>query len=213
MNEKLEFLSRQHVDFKTIEGMKQLIQAVTWRAKIEEIGILGKEYAIYVRKKKIPEVRRLAKDFGISGIKYHVWELGWKECWFKRFRYFENQIQGVKINQWCACDHGFVFPNRIIHIDPASKDGDYLAKATFEKKIDGSIELVDLELEKPKPTPKFTSIGEGKSVSGEPFYFINDLDNELEVDQTIILNGKALKVKTMVRMNGKPLTRITIKHI
>ena len=73
-SEKIEFLSRQHVDFKTIEGMKQLIQAVTWRAKIET---WLNQVTIYVRKKKIPEIRRLAKEFGIATVLYDVKEIKW----------------------------------------------------------------------------------------------------------------------------------------
>jgi len=78
MNEKLEFLSRQHVDFKTIEGMKQLIQAVTWRVKIE---ISSGKSVIHVRKKKIPDARVLVDEFGIAGTEYDVKEIGWFECW------------------------------------------------------------------------------------------------------------------------------------
>ena len=145
MNEKLEFLSRQHIDFKTLEGMKQLIQAVTWRVKIEE-GI--NQATIYVRKKKIPDVRRLAKELGIAGFKYEVKEIGWFECWFKRFQVvdmkpkvyhassFKMTVKGLSVISW-----GY---------DPASKDGDYSAEAKFEKKQDGSMKLVDMELEKPQ---------------------------------------------------------------
>ena len=85
---KLEFLSRQHIDFKTVEGMKQLLQAVTWRAKVEESLV---KVIIYVRKKRIPDVRRLAKEFGIDGVKYEVKEIRWFECWFKRFQVVEKK--------------------------------------------------------------------------------------------------------------------------
>lgn len=154
-SEKTEFLSRQHVDFKTIEGMKQLLQAVTWRVKIEQISPLACN--IYVRKKMIPEVRRMVKEFGISGIHYEAKEIGWFECWFKRFQiskldsqtkigecvFFDN-VSGVFFDpakpkkQWCV-------------FDLAGKDSlDYSAKATFERKKDGSIKLIDMELEKPE---------------------------------------------------------------
>lgn len=86
-SERIEFLSRQHIDFKTPEGMKKLLQAVTWRVKIEKIE---KTILIHVRKKKIPEVRRLAKEFGVPSLKYEVHEIKWNECWFKRFQYFDH---------------------------------------------------------------------------------------------------------------------------
>lgn len=139
-SERTEFLSRQHVDFKTTEGIKQLLQTVTWRVKIEIVNF--NHMNIYVRKKKIPVVRRLAKEFGLVTIHYKVKEIGWFECWFKRFQYFENQIQGVKMNQWCALDHGFTFPNKIFNVD---KNGDM-----FERIPGGKPELVDMKIIKPE---------------------------------------------------------------
>lgn len=95
-SERLEFLSRQHTDFKTLGGMKAILQAVTWRVKIEEINPM--KCNIYVRKKRIPDVRRLAKEFGIAGFKYDVKEIGWLECWFKRFQATEKGYITTKGN-------------------------------------------------------------------------------------------------------------------
>lgn len=217
-SEKIEFLSRQHIDFRTTEGMKQLIQAVTWRVKI--IAGIDQIY-IFVRKKKIPEIRRLAKKFGLATVHYEIKELRWHECWFKRFKHIElvlenkSKIYGVPFSKWIECGIDFSCQNRIIHIDPASKDGDYSARATFEKKKDGSIELVDMELIKPKhkPIPKFISKGQGKTPTGETLYFLKDPDGLLEVGKTIILNGKAVKVKKIVRKKGNQLTGIVTKFI
>lgn len=205
-SEKIEFLSRQHVDFKTTEGIKKLIQAVTWRAKVE----IGINYAsIYVRKKRIPDVRRLADEFGISGSKYEVKEIGWFKCWFKRFQIVEIKpnepkvfhasnvkmtINGVPVMSW-----GY---------DPA-KDGDNSAEATFEKKQDGSFELISMEIEKNGPIPKFISKGQGKTSTQGISYFVEDPESILEIDKKIILNGKFYKVKRIVRKEGNPLTRIT----
>ena len=68
-------------------------------------------------------------------------------------------------------------------------------------------------VEKPKPTPKFISKGQGKSPIGEIYYFLEDPGKLLKPGKTIILNGKALKVKEMGRKEGNPLTRITVKFI
>lgn len=163
MNEKIEFLSRQHIDFRTTEGIKQLIQAVTWRVKVEIADYLHMN--IYVRKKRIPEVRRLAKEFGLSTINYDVKEIGWFECWFKRFQVVEkpkricvkfsdvhgdgtttmnkdgmdfSKLANPKRKQWCAFDLA------------AKGSRDYSAKVTFKKKLDGSPELIDMEIIKPE---------------------------------------------------------------
>ena len=139
MNEKLEFLSRQHIDFKTLGGMKEILQAVTWRVKIEIISPL--EANIYVRKKRIPNVRRLAKELGIAGFKYEVKEIGWFECWFKRFKVGGPMVMPQK--EWPPA------PSKVQWRGfDLAKDRDYSAKATFEKKKDGSLELVDMELNK-----------------------------------------------------------------
>ncbi len=139
-SEETEFLSRQHVDFKTAEGMKQLIQSITWRVKIEEKA--GK-VTICVRKKKIPEIRRIVKEFGISGYKYEVKEIGWFECWFKRYQTSSIIIKPIKgwppapdQKQWCAFD--------------LAKGRDYSAEATFKGLADGSVELVDMKIIKPE---------------------------------------------------------------
>ncbi len=123
MNEKLEYLSRQHVDFRTTEGMRKILQTVTWRVKIEVIHILYTKITIYVRKKKMPIARRFAKKFGIMGREYIVKEIGWFECWFKRFRVVEikmlcGELPGHTVKneiikpekQWCAFDHSLTIP-------------------------------------------------------------------------------------------------------
>lgn len=130
-SEKIEFLSRQHIDFKTLEGMKQLIQAVTWRAKVEESLMKA---IIYVRKKRIPEVRRLAKEFGLATINYKVKEIGWFECWFKRFQVVDLEPKIFHASRAVLSVKGVPIYR---FFDLASKDGDY--SATFEKKKDESI--------------------------------------------------------------------------
>ncbi len=211
LSEKTEFLSRQHMDFKTLEGMKQILQSVTWRVKVEEKPV---KVTIYVRKKKIPEARRLAKEFGNTSVKYDVKEIGWFECWFKRFKVVEERIQGVKLNKWCAFGYSFTSKNKIIHFDLA-KDDDYSAKATFKKKRDGSLELIDIELgkQKKKSIPKFISKGQGKTPTGEKFYFVEDPEKLLKVDKMAFINGKVFKVKEIVNKKGNPLTRVAVKFI
>ncbi len=210
-SEKIEFLSRQHIDFKTLGGMKQLLQAVTWRAKVEES--LGK-IIIYVRKKKIPDVRRIAKEFGVTNVQYEVKKIRWFECWLKRFKIVRKptilrassavlKIKGKPIFRY---------------VDPASKDGDFSIETTMEKKADGTFEIIGHKVinqgdKLQKPIPKFISKGQGKTPVGETLYFVEDPDGLLEVDKTIILNGKALKVKKIVRKKGNPLTGIVTKFI
>lgn len=190
MNQKTEFLSRQHMDFKTLEGMKQILQSVTWRVKVEERS--GK-VAIYVRKKKIPEVRRLANEFGIANIKYDVKEISWFECWFKRFKIVDLKLRAF--------------------FDLASKDGDYSAECAFKKYPDGKIVVTAVKLIKPNKIPKYISKGQGKTPTGETFYFVEDPKKQLEVDKMVILNGKVFKVKEIVNKKNNPLTRIAVKHV
>lgn len=198
-SEKIEFLSRQHIDFKTLGGMKEILQAVTWRIKVEE-GI--NQATIYVRKKRIPDVRRLAKELGIAGFKYDVKEIGWFECWFKRFKVGGPMVMPQKEwppaperKQWCAFD--------------LAKGSDYSAEAIFEKKADGSLEFVNMVTRNPVKLQKLISTGQCNAPGQKQIYFVDIPEGELEKEMIVLLNKKRFKIQRTINRKGNPKTGIS----
>ncbi len=233
-SEKTEYLSRQHVDFKTPEGMKKLIQSVTRRAKVDNISVLG-SVNIYVSKNDVPAIRRLVHEFGISDTRYDVKELKWNECWFKRYQVVdqicesrEGIVKGIATDrfeageavyidpktgnlvkpeeQWCAFNHGMY--QGYAEVFGVERDGDIIQKGAFEKLHDHhSEEVVDGKI-KVKRLKRLTSTGRCDAPGTKTVYFVES-DKDLKEEMDVLLNGRRFKIQRTINKQDSPNTGIS----